>query len=64
MRPDEAVGGHGGIKQVATKYLLSCSAALVAETATYPLDITKTRLQIAKNKHVKGGNVVFFIYSY
>ncbi|KFM58090.1 Mitochondrial uncoupling protein 4, partial [Stegodyphus mimosarum] len=28
------------------KYLLSSSAAAVAETATYPLDITKTRLQI------------------
>ncbi|GFT62406.1 mitochondrial uncoupling protein 4 [Trichonephila clavipes] len=28
------------------KYVLSSSAATVAETATYPLDITKTRLQI------------------
>ncbi|GFS42435.1 mitochondrial uncoupling protein 4 [Trichonephila inaurata madagascariensis] len=28
------------------KYMLSSSAATVAETATYPLDITKTRLQI------------------
>lgn len=28
------------------KYLLSSAAAAVAETATYPLDITKTRLQI------------------
>ncbi|KHJ85840.1 hypothetical protein OESDEN_14424 [Oesophagostomum dentatum] len=43
------------VKQIATKYFLSCTAALVAETVTYPLDITKTRLQIAKNKHIKGG---------
>lgn len=28
------------------KYILSSAAATVAETATYPLDITKTRLQI------------------
>lgn len=28
------------------KYVLSSTAASVAETATYPLDITKTRLQI------------------
>ncbi|KAH7710365.1 CBN-UCP-4 protein [Aphelenchoides avenae] len=28
------------------KYALSCSAASVAETVTYPLDITKTRLQV------------------
>uniref|UniRef100_A0A1I7XMH2 Mitochondrial carrier protein n=1 Tax=Heterorhabditis bacteriophora TaxID=37862 RepID=A0A1I7XMH2_HETBA len=42
-------------QQVATKYFLSCTAALVAETVTYPLDITKTRLQIAKNKHTNGG---------
>ncbi|CAD5123614.1 DgyrCDS11941 [Dimorphilus gyrociliatus] len=28
------------------KYILSISAATVAETVTYPLDITKTRLQI------------------
>lgn len=28
------------------KYILSCTAATVAETLTYPLDIVKTRLQI------------------
>lgn len=28
------------------KYLLSCASAAVAETVTYPLDITKTRLQL------------------
>ncbi|CAJ0575087.1 unnamed protein product, partial [Mesorhabditis spiculigera] len=36
-------------QQVALKYFLSCSAALVAETVTYPLDITKTRLQIVRH---------------
>ncbi|CAI4227227.1 unnamed protein product [Auanema sp. JU1783] len=46
-----------GFEQIAKKYFLSCTAALVAETVTYPLDITKTRLQIAKNKHTKGGMV-------
>ena len=28
------------------RYALSCTAATVAETLTYPLDLTKTRLQI------------------
>jgi solute carrier family 25 uncoupling protein 27 len=28
------------------KYILSCCAATIAETVTYPLDLTKTRLQI------------------
>ncbi|PIO59567.1 hypothetical protein TELCIR_18968, partial [Teladorsagia circumcincta] len=52
--PDEDVGDFS-VKQIATKYFLSCAAALVAETVTYPLDITKTRLQIARNKLTKGG---------
>ncbi|KJH53395.1 hypothetical protein DICVIV_00333 [Dictyocaulus viviparus] len=43
------------LKQILTKYFLSCTAALVAETVTYPLDITKTRLQIVRNKHAMGG---------
>ncbi|PAV86153.1 hypothetical protein WR25_24454 [Diploscapter pachys] len=47
--------GVGGFQRFATKYFLSCTAALVAETVTYPLDITKTRLQIARNKFTKGG---------
>ncbi|CAI2354485.1 unnamed protein product [Caenorhabditis sp. 36 PRJEB53466] len=48
--------GHSQtFKRIATKYFLSCTAALVAETVTYPLDITKTRLQIAKNKFTRGG---------
>lgn len=42
------------------QYFLSCTAALVAETVTYPLDITKTRLQIARNKFTKGGICEFF----
>lgn len=28
------------------KYVLSCAAATVAETSTYPLDFVKTRLQV------------------
>uniref|UniRef100_A0A7E4V4L9 Mitochondrial uncoupling protein 4 n=1 Tax=Panagrellus redivivus TaxID=6233 RepID=A0A7E4V4L9_PANRE len=33
------------VANVVLKYSLSCCAATVAETVTYPLDITKTRLQ-------------------
>uniref|UniRef100_A0A914BUJ6 Mitochondrial uncoupling protein 4 n=1 Tax=Acrobeloides nanus TaxID=290746 RepID=A0A914BUJ6_9BILA len=33
---------------IVIKYFLSCSASMVAETVTYPLDITKTRLQISQ----------------
>ncbi|GMR41913.1 hypothetical protein PMAYCL1PPCAC_12108, partial [Pristionchus mayeri] len=33
-----------------TKYILSCAAATVAETATYPLDIVKTHLQASSRK--------------
>ena len=33
-------------KRLATKYVLSVMAACVAEFVTYPLDLTKTRLQI------------------
>ncbi|VDO39673.1 unnamed protein product [Haemonchus placei] len=47
--------GDSPLKQIITKYFLSCTAALVAETVTYPLDITKTRLQTARNRHTKGG---------
>ncbi|ETN82370.1 hypothetical protein RB195_013844 [Necator americanus] len=54
-RPDELYMHGSPLKQVVTKYFLSCTAALVAETVTYPLDITKTRLQIARNQHTKGG---------
>ena len=35
-----------GFKQLGTKYVLSVMAACVAEFVTYPLDLTKTRLQI------------------
>jgi len=42
---DEQVRGELG-DSVVFKYALSCLAATVAETATYPLDLTKTRLQI------------------
>ena len=33
-------------KRMGTKYMLSVMAACVAEFVTYPLDLTKTRLQI------------------
>ena len=34
------------LKLLGKRYLLSVMAACVAETVTYPLDLTKTRLQI------------------
>lgn len=39
------------------KYLLSASSAVVAETVTYPLDLTKTRLQIQGEVNVTGTTV-------
>jgi len=36
------------------KYLLSCASATAAEMATYPLDLTKTRLQIQGEGGIKG----------
>ncbi|XP_061099354.1 mitochondrial uncoupling protein 4 isoform X1 [Conger conger] len=43
-----------------TKFALSACAAAVAEIVTFPLDLTKTRLQIqgevALGKHANGGN--------
>uniref|UniRef100_A0A1I7Z842 Mitochondrial uncoupling protein 4 n=1 Tax=Steinernema glaseri TaxID=37863 RepID=A0A1I7Z842_9BILA len=47
-------GTNGGVYSIALKYFLSCSAALVAETVTYPLDITKTRLQILSHAATPG----------
>lgn len=36
------------------KYFLSCASAACAESVTYPLDITKTRLQL-QNELSKSG---------
>ncbi|XP_045584561.1 mitochondrial uncoupling protein 4 isoform X2 [Procambarus clarkii] len=36
------------------KYILSCCAATTAEMVTYPLDLTKTRLQIQGEKGLNG----------
>ena len=33
-------------ESIAKKYLMSVAAACIAETVTYPLDLTKTRLQL------------------
>ena len=45
-------------ESIATKYVMSVGAASIAETCTYPLDLTKTRLQLqgevaAGEKNVK-----------
>jgi len=39
------------------KYILSASSAVVAETVTYPLDLTKTRLQIQGEVSISGATV-------
>ncbi|GMT06131.1 hypothetical protein PENTCL1PPCAC_28305, partial [Pristionchus entomophagus] len=52
------------LPQVALKYFLSCSASTVAETATYPLDITKTRLQIARKGAAKNQKTGMFRVTY
>ena len=41
-----APAGSPALPPLAAKVLLSASAASVAETATYPLDLLKTRLQL------------------
>ncbi|XP_067840596.1 mitochondrial uncoupling protein 4 isoform X2 [Heptranchias perlo] len=59
-----SVGGGGGQRSarggqsLAAKFVLTACAASVAETVTYPLDLTKTRLQIqgeAVCRHHRGG---------
>ncbi|XP_050735975.1 mitochondrial uncoupling protein 4-like isoform X7 [Eriocheir sinensis] len=40
------------------KYILSCCAATTAEMVTYPLDLTKTRLQIQGEKGLNGQRTV------
>ncbi|XP_071132309.1 mitochondrial uncoupling protein 4-like [Mytilus edulis] len=39
------------------KYTLSALAAVVAETVTYPLDLTKTRLMIQGEKNLEGNSI-------
>jgi solute carrier family 25 uncoupling protein 27 len=45
------------------KYGLSCSAAMFAETATYPLDITKTRLQVSTKDPLRRGGMIRMAYN-
>ena len=49
---------QSGTDSIPTKYAMSVGAASIAETVTYPLDLTKTRLQLqgevaAGEKNVK-----------
>ena len=53
---------QSGTDSIPTKYAMSVGAASIAETVTYPLDLTKTRLQLqgeiaAGEKNVKRGDV-------
>lgn len=45
------------------KYGLSCTAAMFAETATYPLDITKTRLQVSTKDPLRRGGMIRMAYN-
>ena len=46
MIMEEPEKNSNSFKKLRTKYMLSVMAACVAEFVTYPLDLTKTRLQI------------------
>lgn len=38
--------GNPTLKELGEKYLLSVMSAIVAESVTFPMDLTKTRMQI------------------
>jgi len=60
---EEDIGKLAVLKQsdssVATKFAMCVAAASVAEFATYPLDLTKTRLQIQGEMKSGGSNVKY-----
>jgi len=56
-RPSNVSSNDSFIK----KYCLSCAAATVAETVTFPLDITKTRLQL-QGEHASRNNTTHQAY--
>lgn len=44
--------GHGSVEtQTHTKIVLTSLSAMVAETSTFPIDLTKTRLQLYGESH-------------
>mmetsp|Transcript_10217 Transcript_10217/g.20834 ORF Transcript_10217/g.20834 Transcript_10217/m.20834 type:complete len:313 (-) Transcript_10217:515-1453(-) len=57
-----AVGGGdfgSGFAGIATKFCLTGSASMLAEGATFPVDITKTRLQLQGQADFKGSKLGF-----
>ena len=46
MKPGTGGGGGSGGPLTPTKILLTSLSAMVAETSTFPIDLTKTRLQL------------------
>ncbi|XP_076040968.1 uncoupling protein 4A isoform X3 [Oratosquilla oratoria] len=67
MNSNRMVVTQGGVMQTQKfnyadstwfKYILSCGAATVAELATYPLDLAKTRLQIQGEQGLSGRSQV------
>uniref|UniRef100_A0A2P2P237 Uncharacterized protein n=1 Tax=Rhizophora mucronata TaxID=61149 RepID=A0A2P2P237_RHIMU len=46
MKPDQSDGRDRTGTRTHTKILLTSLSAMVAETATFPIDLTKTRLQL------------------
>ncbi|KAI6235077.1 Cht-1 [Aphelenchoides besseyi] len=45
------------------KYGLSCTAAMAAETVTYPLDLTKTRLQLSTKSSLRSAGMIRMTYN-
>ncbi|XP_074647924.1 mitochondrial uncoupling protein 4-like [Tubulanus polymorphus] len=52
-RKPATVSRQDRVRAFTLKYALSCVAATVSETVTYPLDLTKTRLQVQGELYAK-----------
>ncbi|KAL4239653.1 hypothetical protein ACF0H5_000460 [Mactra antiquata] len=55
---DEQISSSRG-QALAHKFVLSAVAAMMAESVTYPLDLTRTRLQIQGEFGIKGATVTY-----
>ncbi|KAI6239097.1 Cht-1 [Aphelenchoides fujianensis] len=60
-KSEPALHLHPAIKY-GLQYALACTASTVAETVTYPLDLTKTRLQVSTKNPIRGGGMIRTTY--